>query len=79
LRTKTGVLQTDRVADKKAERRQAGARALTANKEQMRLLEEQTQTRLFCNALDPLLERLGAECIDDSDLSARIRKLFAVL
>ena len=45
----------------------------------MRLLEEQTQTRLFCNALDPLLERLGAECIDDSDLSARIRKLFAVL
>jgi hypothetical protein len=44
----------------------------------MRLVEEQARSRLFTNALDPLLEQLSADYVDDSDLSASIQTLFAV-
>ncbi len=49
-----------------------------ANFAQMRLVEEQARSRLFTNALDPLLEQLSADYVDDSDLSASIQTLFAV-
>ncbi len=41
-------------------------------------MEEQARTQLFSNALDPLLERLSANYVDDSDLSNAVRDLFAV-